>query len=63
MRDLSALTASTGCEFAMFTKEWKRIIIRGNESMVNIDVEKQINNTKMGIDGVGTLILVQILIV
>lgn len=40
MRDLSALTASTGCEFAMFTKGSTRIVIRGNETMVNIDVDK-----------------------
>ena len=40
MRDLSALTASTGCEFAMFTKGSTRIVIRGNKTMVNIDVDK-----------------------
>ena len=39
-RDLSVLTVSTGCEFAIFTKESKRIIIRGNKSMVNIDIDK-----------------------
>lgn len=40
MADLSALTAKTGVEFAMFTKGSERLIIRGNERMVNIDVEQ-----------------------
>lgn len=40
MRDLSALTASTGNEFAMFTKGNTRLIIRGNENSVNIDIEQ-----------------------
>lgn len=39
MKDLAALTANTGCEFAMFTKSGERFIIRGNETMVNIDEE------------------------
>ncbi len=38
MADLSALTAKTGDEFAMFTKGNERIIIRGNSKMVNIDL-------------------------
>ena len=37
MSDLSALTAYTGDEFAMFTKGNERLIIRGNDKMVNID--------------------------
>lgn len=40
MADLSALTAKTGVEFAMFTKGSERLIIRGNEYMVNFDVEQ-----------------------
>ncbi len=39
MADLSAFTASTGKEFAMFTKGEERLIIRGNEKMVNISVD------------------------
>lgn len=39
MTDLSALTAKTGDEFAMFTKGNERIIVRGNAVSVNIDVE------------------------
>lgn len=38
MSDLSALTAYTGDEFAMFTKGGKRLIIRGNPRSVNIDI-------------------------
>lgn len=38
MADLAALTAETGHEFAMFTKNNERLIIRGNEKKVNIDV-------------------------
>lgn len=37
MSDLSALTAKTGDEFAMFTKGNERLIIRGNSIKVNID--------------------------
>lgn len=40
MKDLSALTANTGHEFAMFTKHGERLIVRGNETHVNITVEK-----------------------
>lgn len=39
MADLSALTAKTGCEFAMFTKGNERLIIRGNSVKVNIGIE------------------------
>ncbi|MGN0468508.1 MAG: hypothetical protein ACI4GY_07285 [Acutalibacteraceae bacterium] len=39
MKDLSALTAVTGDEFAMFTKRKERLIIRGNSRRVNIDVD------------------------
>lgn len=39
MADLSALTAKTGDEFAMFTKGNERLIIRGNSYRVNISVE------------------------
>ena len=40
MKDLAALTAYTGDEFAMFTKGNERLIIRGNKSSVNIDALK-----------------------
>jgi hypothetical protein len=40
MADLSALTAHTGDEFALFTKGKNRLIIRGNSSMVNLDTEQ-----------------------
>lgn len=36
MSDLSALTAETGSEFAMFTKGKERLIIRGNSTSVNV---------------------------
>ena len=39
LKDLSALTAKTGCEFAMFTKGNSRLIIRGNDHKVNIHPE------------------------
>lgn len=48
MADLSALTAKTGVEFAMFTKGSERLIIRGNEYMVNIDVEQARNLAAQG---------------
>jgi hypothetical protein len=40
MVDLSALTAHTGDEYAMFTKGSKRLVIRGNAEQVNIDVAR-----------------------
>ena len=40
MADLSALTAETGHEFAMFTRKNERLVIRGNEKMVNIDIDE-----------------------
>ncbi len=40
MKDLAALTAETGDEFAMFTKGNERLIVRGNKNSVNIDVSK-----------------------
>lgn len=39
MADLSALTAKTGDEFAMFTKGNERLIIRGNSKMVSTDTD------------------------
>lgn len=36
MSDLSALTALTNDEFAMFTKKQQRLIIRGNSFSVNV---------------------------
>ncbi len=40
MSDLSALTAKTGDEFAMFTKGEERLIIRGNSKKVNINIDE-----------------------
>lgn len=40
MADLSALTASTGSEFALFTKGGERLVIRGSATMVNVDIEQ-----------------------
>lgn len=40
MSDLSALTAKTGDEFAMFTKGNERLIIRGAYNKVNIGLEE-----------------------
>ena len=40
MKDLAALTAETGDEFAMFTKGSEKLIIRGNQVSVNIDIEQ-----------------------
>ena len=40
MSDLSALTAKTGDEFAMFTKGGERLIIRGNSMKVNINIDE-----------------------
>lgn len=39
MPDLAALTAYTGVEFAMFTKNSERLIVRGNTVKVNISPE------------------------
>ena len=36
MLDLSALTAKTGDEFAMFTLKGKRLVVRGNNSEVQL---------------------------
>lgn len=40
MADLSALTAKTGDEFAMFTKGNERLIVRGSSRKVNIGIEQ-----------------------
>lgn len=48
MSDLAALTAETGDEFALFTKGNKRLVIRGNKSSVNIDVEKAVELANAG---------------
>ncbi len=37
MKDLSALTAKTGDEFALFTRGNRKMIIRGNTNAVNIN--------------------------
>ena len=48
MKDLSALTAVTGDEFALFTKGKKRLIIRGDAHGVNIDIPKAKELVKNG---------------
>lgn len=40
MRDLAALTAHTGDEYAMFTRKGERMIVRGNQQMTNISVDE-----------------------
>jgi len=40
MRDLSALTAKTGVEFAMFTRKQERLIVRGDAVHINITPDK-----------------------
>lgn len=40
MKDLSALTASTGNEFAMFTKGGERLIVRGNAYRTPIGIKE-----------------------
>lgn len=39
LRDLSALTARTGDEFALFTRKGERLVLRGNDRMTNVDAE------------------------
>ena len=48
MSDLSALTAYTGDEFAMFTKCNERLILRGNSVMVNINLKQAEELAKEG---------------
>lgn len=48
MRDLAALTAHEGVEFAMFTKGNQRLIIRGEGNSVNIDGKAAKNLAKQG---------------
>ncbi|MCI7791513.1 MAG: RHS repeat-associated core domain-containing protein, partial [Lachnospiraceae bacterium] len=40
LKDLAALTAKTGDEFAMFTRGSQRLIIRGGPTNVNIDAQR-----------------------
>ncbi|WP_432650124.1 hypothetical protein [Huintestinicola sp.] len=48
MADLSALTAITGDEFAMFTNGNDRLVIRGNSIKVNIDTVQANEFSKAG---------------
>ena len=48
LRDISALTAKTGNEFALFTRRGERMVVRGNAYMTNIDQESA---ERMAIDG------------
>jgi hypothetical protein len=48
MMDLSALTAKTGVEFAMFTRGSKRLVVRGIMDKVDVDRERAINLRAIG---------------
>lgn len=48
MADLSALTARTGDEFAMFTKGNQRLVLRGNSIKVNISADDAKQLSKEG---------------
>ena len=48
MKDLSALTARTGDEFAMFTKGGYRLVVRGNSTSVRIGVEEALRLAALG---------------
>lgn len=48
LRDIAALTAKTGDEFALFTRKEQRLVIRGNAWKTNIDVETA---KQMALDG------------
>lgn len=48
MRDLAAITAQTGDEFAMFTKGGERLVIRGDSNSVNVDIERAKELSKQG---------------
>lgn len=48
MSDLSALTAYTGDEFAMFTKGGERLIIRGDSKSVNIGIDSAASLSSQG---------------
>lgn len=48
MKDLSALTAKTGDEFALFTKGKERLIIRGSRYSVNISEKEATELYKKG---------------
>lgn len=48
MADLSALSATTGDEFAMFTKSGERLVVRGNSNRVNVTVEEAKNLSAQG---------------
>ncbi len=48
MKDLAALTAHEGVEFAMFTKGGKRLVIRGEQNSVNVKPEHAKNLASQG---------------
>lgn len=48
MKDLAALTAQTGDEFAMFTKGGERLIVRGNHTRVDIVEEEAVQMAAAG---------------
>jgi hypothetical protein len=48
MVDLSALTAKTGVEFAMFTRGSRRLIVRGDFEHVDIDPQKAVEMRAQG---------------
>lgn len=48
MKDIAAITAHEGVEFALFTRKGKRLIIRGGRNDVNIDGENMKELAKKG---------------
>lgn len=48
LSDISALTAKTGDEFAIFSKNNESLIIRGNDHSINVDFEKAVNLAAQG---------------
>lgn len=48
MKDLSALTAKTGVEFALFTRGSERLVIRGEIDHVNVTIKKAAQLAKEG---------------
>jgi len=48
MNDLSALTAKEGVEFAMFTRGAERLVVRGDETHVNINFRSAMELSAQG---------------
>lgn len=48
LKDLAALTAKTGDEFALFTRNGIRLVIRGNQTQVAVDEERAKKLARVG---------------